>query len=88
MTKSGKVTATIFTIIAFGLTAFAGFSGNMLAMGGWLMATVLVIVICVNAEDYTEKLQEKGELLLNVDEKTIDWNRAVLQIAREERRTK
>jgi hypothetical protein len=113
MTKLGKGTATIFIVIGFIVTALTGLNGNLIAMGGWLMATVLVIAICVNAEDHAEQLQivrpdlkayywdgwrwaerrgpdsiadQKGEPLLNVDEKTIDWNRAALQIVKEERR--
>jgi hypothetical protein len=49
MTKIGKVTAAIFIVISFLVTA--------------LIATVLVVVICVNAEDHAEQLlaAEKGD---------------------------
>jgi hypothetical protein len=63
MTKLGKVTATIFIVIGFIVTALTGLNGNLIAMGGWLIATVLVVVICVNAEDHAEQLlaAEKGD---------------------------
>jgi hypothetical protein len=63
MTKIGKVTAAIFIVISFLVTALTGLNGNLIAMGGWLIATVLVVVICVNAEDHAEQLlaAEKGD---------------------------
>jgi hypothetical protein len=94
MTTPAKFTATIFIIVGFIITAFCGYLGNLLGMGGWLLATVFVVAMCINAEDRMDRKYGRldardGLPLIDDDaaERTIDWNRAALQISREKRRS-
>jgi hypothetical protein len=59
MTPFGRVTAIGFVIVGFIVTATCGFLGNLLAMAGWLIATLLTITICIIAEDHADELRKQ-----------------------------
>jgi hypothetical protein len=90
MTPFGKVAATVFIIFGFVVTAGSGLMGNLLAMGGWLLATVFAVGMCINAADRAEQERTWGRvdeearraaLLKELPEKIIsdriigDWNK-------------
>jgi hypothetical protein len=59
MTPFGKVAAIVFIIFGCVVTAGSGLMGNLLAMGGWLLATLLTVTICVITEDRADELRKQ-----------------------------